>query len=482
MPVFDDPDIALDYKGKQERIGLKCQITVDVFGSYLVTCGFPPSPKAAPREAKPEIAAKPQVSRRLMEFTEEFNPEQSIVSTPERIEYGRPKRMNLPAMTGDYAYQQDAVNSALTHDDEVISLPTGRGKTNVGLGIVNELGLPTIIVVPTIALLGQWHRVIDEAGGKATMVGGGHDSWSAFTLITYQSAILHLDRLQEFRVFVFDEVHHAFSPEFRKILDTASQVSGQHMIGLTASLPTNMENLINEYFPYIFQKTLAEFQRSESHKISLKLQTIPVSLNDEETDIYNKWSDTVKYALKNYGNMSEWRYRMAGGGKEARMHIGAAFKAYSNRKKMLAEMPQKIDVAADIIATHPGNFVIFTDTIHMADVVYSRIESLGIPAVLIHSQRGLSLAARQRLLDSLRTGQARVLIGVSSIEEGIDVPDLDNAIFLSNSTSGERKYIQRAGRILRPKPGKQATIYLIYARNTIEQGNLDTVREILGVK
>ena len=52
------------------------------------------------------------------------------------------------------------------------------------------------------------------------------------------------------------------------------------------------------------------------------------------------------------------------------------------------------------------------------------------------------------------------------LNEGVDVPDANVAIVVSGS-SATREYIQRLGRVLRPKPG-EAVLYEIISRRTTE--------------
>jgi len=53
------------------------------------------------------------------------------------------------------------------------------------------------------------------------------------------------------------------------------------------------------------------------------------------------------------------------------------------------------------------------------------------------------------------------------LDEGVDVPDASVGFILSGTGSG-REYIQRLGRILRKKRGKQARLIEIVARGTVE--------------
>ena len=51
------------------------------------------------------------------------------------------------------------------------------------------------------------------------------------------------------------------------------------------------------------------------------------------------------------------------------------------------------------------------------------------------------------------------MLAIGCLDEGVDIPSCDAAIFVSSSTS-ERQFIQRRGRVLRTAPGKdRAWIY-----------------------
>ena len=63
------------------------------------------------------------------------------------------------------------------------------------------------------------------------------------------------------------------------------------------------------------------------------------------------------------------------------------------------------------------------------------------------------------MLQQFRQGIRKILLAIGCLDEGIDIPVCDAAVFVSSSTS-ERQFIQRRGRVLRTAPGKQkAWIY-----------------------
>ena len=64
-----------------------------------------------------------------------------------------------------------------------------------------------------------------------------------------------------------------------------------------------------------------------------------------------------------------------------------------------------------------------------------------------------------KILDNFANGYIDVLLAKKRLNEGIDIPSTSRAIFISSSTS-EREFIQRRGRVLRPYKGKEyADIY-----------------------
>lgn len=63
------------------------------------------------------------------------------------------------------------------------------------------------------------------------------------------------------------------------------------------------------------------------------------------------------------------------------------------------------------------------------------------------------------MLQQFAQGIRKILLAIGCLDEGVDIPACDAAIFVSSSAS-ERQFIQRRGRVLRAAPGKQkAWIY-----------------------
>lgn len=80
---------------------------------------------------------------------------------------------------------------------------------------------------------------------------------------------------------------------------------------------------------------------------------------------------------------------------------------------------------------------------------------------------------RDQILTQFKEDKLDVLLAMKCLDEGVDVPQTQYAIFCS-STGNPRQYIQRRGRVLRiHKDKKQAIIYDLIVKPTLEHTNTD---------
>ncbi len=85
---------------------------------------------------------------------------------------------------------------------------------------------------------------------------------------------------------------------------------------------------------------------------------------------------------------------------------------------------------------------------------------------------------RAEAVAAFREGRLRALVSAQVLNEGFDVPEADIAIIVAGRL-GEREYLQRVGRLLRPAPGKRARIYELLSRGTSEIARSARMRESL---
>ncbi|HET6726519.1 MAG TPA: DEAD/DEAH box helicase family protein, partial [Nitrososphaeraceae archaeon] len=119
-------------------------------------------------------------------------------------------------------YQKGAIEHWRKEKMGSIVLPTGAGKTIVGLKIIEIVNSPTLIVVPTLDLVKQWTKILSQSFNiEIGNIGGGTENIQAITVSTYDSAYIKAQSIgNKFLLIVFDEVHHLPAPSYRLIAET----------------------------------------------------------------------------------------------------------------------------------------------------------------------------------------------------------------------------------------------------------------------
>jgi len=139
----------------------------------------------------------------------------------------------------------------------------------------------------------------------------------------------------------------------------------------------------------------------------------------------------------------------------------AAFKAYLTQKQLSFASKAKQEWVWKLIQRHRGDrIIIFTQD---NDTAYDIGTRFFLP-VLTHQTKQKERAS---FLNGFRDGSYSILVTSKALNEGVDVPEANVAIIVSGSGS-VREHVQRLGRILRKKEGKQAVLYELISKQTGE--------------
>jgi superfamily II DNA or RNA helicase len=401
------------------------------------------------------------------EGSDEAAPE-PVVAVPSpgaRAAFGlaRPARLDLTPRP----YQEEAVAAWSRHDGRgLVVLPTGAGKTVVALTIAARLGLRTLVVVPTIDLLHQWRTGLSERLGypldEVGAVGGGKRTVRDLTVITYDSAAMPHRRLDGFGLLVVDEVHHLPARAYRAI---AGKVNAPYRLGLSATPERSdqgheaLDHLIG---PIVYRASAAELSRAE-HIAAYDEKRLFVSLSADEQVRYDQLMAEYKwYLASRRGSLGRPEgmfvemIRRSGHDPAAR----AALRAHHQARMIALNAEAKIAKVVELLAKHRDDKVIvFSEYNAMVDILSER---LLLPSITYRT----ALPERRRTLDRFRSGEYGKLVTGRVLNEGVDVPDANVAIVVSGS-SATREYIQRLGRVLRPKR-ERAQLYELVTRRTTE--------------
>ncbi|WP_428389433.1 DEAD/DEAH box helicase [Mucisphaera sp.] len=111
------------------------------------------------------------------------------------------------------------------------------------------------------------------------------------------------------------------------------------------------------------------------------------------------------------------------------------------------DKPHKAKLLTHLLTTLPiQRAIVFTRTKHGADKVVKQLGRANIRAEAIHGNK--TQAARQRTLDSFRTGRSHILIATDIASRGIDVDGVSH-VFNYDITHEPESYVHRIGRTAR---------------------------------
>jgi superfamily II DNA or RNA helicase len=349
----------------------------------------------------------------------------------------------------------------------VVILPTGAGKTFLGALAIADVALWTLVVVPTIDLLGQWRRALSEALGAPEdaigVFGGGDHEIAPITIITYESAQLRPDVLRHFGLLIFDECHHLPAPTYRQIAEGSFTPL---RLGLSATPErADLEHLALERLigPEVYRRHPAELAAAR-YLADYTVERLAVALSDADRARYD--ADRATYR----GFIARRRLVIASPEDFQRKVLWASARDPEARAAMLAwrdsralalNAPAKLTLLEEIFARHRDERVLVFSEYNQ--LVAEVSERFAIPQITHRT----AAEERRLILEGFRSGRFTKLVTGRVLNEGVDIPDCGVAVIVSGNAT-RREYIQRLGRVLRPK-ATRATLYELVTEGTTEE-------------
>ncbi len=361
-------------------------------------------------------------------------------------------------------YQENALRAWIRAGYKgTIVLPTGSGKTVVAIKAISHLNQATLVVVPTLDLVEQWRRRLqEEFRVDIGLYGGGEHDLKAVTVATYDTAYLRAEELgNKFKLVIFDEVHHLPSPGYSNI---AEMFASPCRLGLTATY--EREDGLHAELPRLVGGKVFEMGVERlvgKHLAEYDLEIIKTGLTEEEKEEYSRYYRAYlnylranKIVLRNQQDFQRLIMR-SGRDPKAREALLARHKA----RTIALNSASKLQALKNILEKHYNDrILIFTEH---NELVHRISRDFLIPSITHKTQKG----EREENLTSFRTGKYRAIVTSKVLDEGVDVPEASVGIILSG-TGSTREYRQRLGRILRKKEGKRAVLYEIVSEKTTE--------------
>lgn len=365
--------------------------------------------------------------------------------------------IHLPPLRAE---QQQAVEAWMRSSGGVIVMPTGTGKTEVALAIMQRMSISTLVVAPVRDLMYQWHqRILRGLGWDAGIIGDGRHQPRDISVTTYDSAAIHMDKLgNRFGLLIFDECHHLPGRFYR---EAARMSAAPLRLGLTATLERAdgahvlLEELIG---PVVHRLSLAETTSLTEYEI----KRIPVRLSDDEQHRYDRLSRRIRaYMAERRKGQPSFSFEDLCADAGTDPGARAAQRAFWEKKSIEDRAEAKLAVLEDLFRLHAGERVIvFAGSNVMAREVSARFL---IPTILSHSRK----RERLEVLEGFREGRYRALVANQVLDEGVDVPAAKVAVVIGGLAS-TRQATQRLGRILRKSGPQRAVLYEVVCEETGE--------------
>lgn len=360
-------------------------------------------------------------------------------------------------------------------------MATGAGKTKAALYAMSQIDKwnTLLIAVPSLELVEQWESDVRLFYPEVLLIkcGSTHPegrrllltlaqakfSKKCVIISTYDSAVLDyfMDKWESIKpeslAMICDEVHNMGAKSSQRLM----RLNPSYRIGLSATPKRNFDeegsNLILEYFQnHSFEFSIKEAQRAR-YLVEYEYHVIPTPMDDCDWQSYKTVTQTIskcKSAIKSAKKKEN-----------SEKYVEKLKEAYRDRAKILKMNPYKQESFESIYEEIPeeARVLIYGDDLAHLREFSRELTRMGKDHFFYTGEKSAD-KERPIMLREFQQGIRKTLLAVGCLDEGVDIPACDVAVFVSSSTS-ERQYIQRRGRVLRTAPNKrQAWVYdyLVY--------------------
>jgi len=341
-------------------------------------------------------------------------------------------------------YQQEAVNifhagGSAEGGSGVVVMPCGAGKTIVGIGVMEKVGMSTLVLTTNTTALKQWKQeIVNRTSLTEDQVGeysGDRKEVGPVTVATYQILTYRRSRSDPFKYFelfdsrnwgliIYDEVHLLPAPVFRAV----SSLQAKRRLGLTA--------------------TLVREDGKERDVFAL--------IGPRKYDV--PWKDLERQGFIAQAECIEIRVPLA----ESESYD---YSAASQRRafRIASENPNKLPVVAHLLEKHAdASVLIIGQYLNQLKEIARRFD---IPLLTGSTPQ----RDRDRLFAAFKRGDIKHLVVSKVANFAVDLPDASVAIQISGTFGSRQEEAQRLGRVLRPKQGgNQAVFYTIVTDRSVE--------------
>ena len=391
------------------------------------------------------------------------------------------RRLRIPAdlkwTTGTYAHQGEAVKNweeGQAPETGVIAMATGAGKTLTALVCATRSqdrldGRPFLVVVsaPSIPLIMQWGEEVKKFGVTPIVPSLGTNTDEALTRLfrglggggthvaivtnnllctpSFQATVAEKLRARDGPVptmLIADEAHTLGAESF--IRNKPRFFEKRLALSATPERQYDPDGT-EEIFEY-FGPTVYEFGLNRAIGFCLVPYSYYVhasTLSGDELDEFERLTRRIGAA-------------MGAGASEQDTRLQALLIA---RRRIIETGQSKIDLLREVLVRRGprdlAHALIYASAKNpeQFDEIGKLLKTLNVKWAPVTQETTRDPKRLKRILDSFAKGDNQVLLAKKVLDEGVDIPSIREAFIVASSTV-EREWVQRRGRVLRTHPGK----------------------------
>lgn len=382
---------------------------------------------------------------------------------------------NLDYERGDFAHQGQAIRAWEEAGRQgILEMATGSGKTAASLIAARRLfdevkPILLVIAAPYLPLVSQWADETKKFGLEAVVP--GNEARKASKLARIRQVIRNLklgisdiecvvithdflcdpefnnelSRYSGPAMLIADEVHNLGTPGFLK----TPPKNFEYRMGLSATPirqydERGTEGLLDYFGEIVFQFTLKEAIGKCLVPYNYYVHLVELTPGELE-----EWLELSK-KLKSMG----WAFSEDQDSENGKIST-ALQKLLNRRRRILEQASGKISLLRDILGKQDPYEIRHT-LVYASDkgreqlrqVNHMLMEDLKLRIHQITQDETGKSNLAEELLDSFTRGNIQVLTAMRVLDEGVDIPEVSTAFILA-STTVERQWVQRRGRVLR---------------------------------
>ena len=404
------------------------------------------------------------------------------------------RKLRIPAdlhwRTGRFAHQGVAVDSFLEMGRGIFSIATGGGKTKASLISAALLqdrfdgAFLLLVLAPSRPLVNQWAAEVLSFGVHPSVLSGATvkarrrelevieaalRSGKAHTEVVIGTNQMYggdeplrawLDRIgmRVSTMLIADEVHNFGTPSFLK----HRPETVKYRLGLSATPIRQYDPVGTSGLADYFGDVLIEFTIGDAIEagclVPYDYYVHEVELTDEEAERYSDLTAQLRrlgFRVDDEGQVMNLTPRTERILRERRAIVEQA----GNKLGHLRNMLEAVDVSAlrrSLVYVSAKPTVLGRP--RQIELVNGLLAELGIVSHQFTNVE-TSSADGQRILTAFGQGDYQMLTAMRVLDEGVDIPQTETAYLLASS-SVEREWVQRRGRVLRSWSGKEhATLH-----------------------